>query len=422
MPLIFRKRKRDMSFRRRGDGLSVVSAIQIDNGLGVVSELLATLHTAQLPPVAKQEGLQIAFTLLNDLLEEATYIEDPLPHVYNENRGRGLDTLDDEVCYRELRFGKGEIIELLTELDFPPAFVMGNGLNVSSESAFLFFLYRIHYPSTLAMMQSMWGFDYSALSRIFTFMVETLYESHSHCVLNNFRYYRLRLDVYNQKIKDKYASTNRNPNVGTVPANLYHDCGYLDGTAHYICRPFDGVGDVRNVQNLFYNRHKRRHIMNWLGFAFPDGMMALDGPFPGYFTDSMSWTASTAGRIIGMEMNRRVRDGMPRLFFRADKIFNDGANVRAMWSRRRGDLQPWMIEENAIASSGRACVELNFGVNTQRSKFIRTPFTQKARESPLTKQYVLATLMTNCKTCMAGNVTTSMFGLEPPTLQSYLSQ
>ena len=116
--------------------------------------MLATLHTAQLPPVAKQEGLQIAFTLLNDLLEEATYIEDPLPHVYNENRGRGLDTFDDEVCYRELRFGKGEIIELLTELDFPPAFVMGNGLNVSSESAFLFFLYRIHYPSTLAMIVS----------------------------------------------------------------------------------------------------------------------------------------------------------------------------------------------------------------------------------------------------------------------------
>ena len=44
-------------------------------------------------------------------------------------------------------------------------------------------------------------------------------------------------------------------------------------------------------------------MLNWLGFAFPDGMMVLDGPFPGYFTDSMSWTASTAGRIIGMEMN-----------------------------------------------------------------------------------------------------------------------
>ena len=179
---------------------------------------------------------------------------------------------------------------------------------------------------------------------------------------------------------------------------------------------------MRNVQNLFYNRYKKRHMLNWLGFVFPDGMMVLDGPFAGYFTDSMSWTASAAARIIMREMNRRVRDGMPPLFFRADKIFNDGANVRAMWSRRRGDLQPWMREESRVASSGRASVELNFGVNTQRSRFIGTPFTQKARESPLTKQYVLATLMTNCKTCMAGNVTTSMFGLEPPTLQSYLSQ
>ena len=229
------------------------------------------------------------------------------------------------------------------------------------------------------------------------------------------RYYRSRLDVYNQKIKDKYASTNRNP-------NLYYDCGYLDGTAHYICRPFGGVGDIRNVQNLFYNRYKHRHMLNWLGFAFPDGMMILDGPFPGYFTDSMCWIASTAVHVIGREMNWRVRNGMPRLCFRADKIFNDGANVRAMWSRRRGNLQPWMEEENGIASSGRVSIELDFGVNTQRSKFIRTHFAQKVRESPLTKEYVLAALMTNCKTCMAGNVSTSMFDLEPPTLQSYLSQ
>ena len=418
----FKKRKRDMSFRRRGDGLSVVSAMNIDNGLRLVFQLLELVDAPHLPPEAKHEVLLQVFTLLNELYKEATYVKDPLPPVYNRNRGRGLNTFSEEFCYRELRFGKNEIIELLAELDFPRFFTLDNRVNVSSESAFLFFLYRLHYPSTLAMMHDMWGYDFSTLSRIFSFMVDILYDRCSHCVLNNFRHYRARLDVYNERIRDKYSTTHVNPNVGTVPANLYYDCGYLDGTAHYISRPFDGVGDVRNVQNLFYNRYKRGHMLNWLGFAFPDGMMVLDGPFPGYFTDSMSWTASTASRIIMREMDRRVRDGMPRLCFRADKIFNNGANVRAMWSRRRGDLQPWMREENRIASSGRASIELNFGANTQRSKFIRTQFTQKLRESSVTKQYVLATLMTNCKTCMDGNITTSIFGLEPPTLQSYLSQ
>ena len=113
---------------------------------------------------------------------------------------------------------------------------------------------------------------------------------------------------------------------------------------------------------------------------------------------------------------------MPRLYRRADKIFTTGANVRAMWSRRRGHVRRWMREENRITSSGRVSIEL-VGAITQRSKFIRAPFTQKLRESPVTKQYVLVTLMTNCKTCMAGgNITTSIFCLEPPTLQSYLSQ
>ena len=110
----------------------------------------------------------------------------------------------------------------------------------------------------------------------------------------------------------------------------------------------------------------------------------------------MSWTASAAARIAMREMSRRVRDGVPPLRSRADKIFNNGANVRATWSRRRGDLQP--REESRVASSGRASIELSFGANAQRSKFIRAPFTQKLRESSVTKQHALATLMMSCKT------------------------
>ena len=52
----FRKRKRDMSFRRRGDGLSVLSAMNIDNGLHLVFELLERANTPHLPPEAKYEA------------------------------------------------------------------------------------------------------------------------------------------------------------------------------------------------------------------------------------------------------------------------------------------------------------------------------------------------------------------------------
>ena len=111
MALRFRERKREISFQRRGGGAPVLSAMRINNGLGVISELIATLHTAQLPPDAKREGLLMVFTSLSELLEEATYIDDLLPPVYNENRGRGLNTFDNELCVRELRFGKSELLK-----------------------------------------------------------------------------------------------------------------------------------------------------------------------------------------------------------------------------------------------------------------------------------------------------------------------
>ena len=107
-------------------------------------------------------------------------------------------------------------------------------------------------------------------------MVGFLYDRRSRCVLNSFRRYRARLDVCNERIRDKRSTTHVSPNVGTVPANLRYDCGYLNGAAHYASHPFDGVGDIRSVQSLLYNRRKRRRMLSWLGLAFPDGVMALD--------------------------------------------------------------------------------------------------------------------------------------------------
>ena len=139
------------------------------------------MDTPHLPPEVKCEALLYPFTLLRELYEEATLVRAPLTPAYNENRGRGLNTFDDEFCHRELRFEKGETTELLAEHDFPPLFTLDNGVNFSSESSFLFFLHRLRYPATLAMMQDMWGCEFSTLSRLFSFMVNFLYDRHSHC-------------------------------------------------------------------------------------------------------------------------------------------------------------------------------------------------------------------------------------------------
>ena len=121
-------------------------------------------------------------------------------------------------------------------------------------------------------------------------------------------------------------------------------------------------------------------------------------------------------------MMRRVATGFYRLHLRCDKLFVPDAVLKPMFSRRNGNLQDWMLEENSIASAGRISNEWDFGGVTSTHKFINVPFSRKLLESAVSKQYILAAFLYNCKVCLAGSSCSYHFGLEPPTLRDYLSQ
>ena len=209
-----------------------------------ISELLNMLSA--LVPLAptllmKRQIAAIALSLLLVAIDLGTYVKPPLIPVNNQNRDRQLNSFSDEECDRELRFTRVEIQAILTELHLPQSFTMDNGLRVDGESAFLYFLYRMHYPNTLAMGQEMWGREYSELDRIYNFMTDNLFERYSHCVLNDFDWLQTRHDLYNRKTCELYARTAANPNPGTVPGNLCRDFCYMDGTADRICKPSGAI-------------------------------------------------------------------------------------------------------------------------------------------------------------------------------------
>ena len=49
----------------------------------------------------------------------------------------------------------------------------------------------------------------------------------------------------------------------------------MDGTADRICKPSGAVAGFRNVQNAFWSGYKHHHILNWLGFSWPDGFICI---------------------------------------------------------------------------------------------------------------------------------------------------
>ena len=345
-----------------------------------------------------------------------------LPHEPQnaQHRERGIASFSDEECWNYFRFRKSDLPELFRLLQVPAVMkIIGNhGGYVTGEYATLYMMYRLHYPCKLISSSQSWGRDYSSLSRVFNTALSYHHDLHARKVLANISWYSDRFDMYHASIQRKILSCSLNPYEGFVPANLNNIFGFLDCTANAICKPLGN----NNLQNAFYNGYHHGHFIIWQGVSFPDGMIVIEGPEPGHFTDIMVWRDSLIRQSIDYEMDIRVASGKSRLKLYADKIYNVCPIVTPAWSRRQGAVHDWMTLENSIMSRIRVAVEWTFGTIIMLYKFIDFSKGQKIMNNPLEKQYVIACMLSNCHTCNYGDQHTEYFDVYAPSLDDYLSQ
>ena len=76
---------------------------------------------------------------------------------------------------------------------------------------------------------------------------------------------------------------------------------------------------------------------------------------------------------------------------------------------------------NSSMSKVRICVEWGFGKVTQNFAYLDFKRNMKVLLQPIAKYYLVATILTNCHTCLYGSQTSSFFDLHPPALETYLS-
>jgi hypothetical protein len=175
---------------------------------------------------------------------------------------------------------------------------------------------------------------------------------------------------------------------------------------------------------LYSFRYYHGHCIIWQGVSFPDGMIVLEGPFPGFNTDPMVWRDCQIRHDLENIMLARMMENPPRrrLKLYADKIYNTSALVTAAFSERHGALQGWMGIENGIMSKIRIAIEWTFGTIIMLSKFVDFSKGQKLQDSPLPKHYTIAVLLANCHCCLYGDRHNEAFDIDPPTLHEYLTQ
>lgn len=153
-------------------------------------------------------------------------------------------------------------------------------------------------------------------------------------------------------------------------------------------------------------------------------MVVMEGPEPGFETDTMVWRDCLIRHQLEAIMQSRQAENPPRrrLKLYADKIYNNCLLVRAAWSRRHGIVHPWMTNENSIMSKIRVAIEWTFGTIVMLYKFVDFCKGQKIFESPVAKHYTVAVLLANCHNCQYADEHLEYFDCQPPTMEDYLSQ
>ena len=76
---------------------------------------------------------------------------------------------------------------------------------------------------------------------------------------------------------------------------------------------------------------------------------------------------------------------------------------------------------NKVMSSQRICLEWSFADIMKSFSLIDFKKNLKLHLQPLGKLYKVAVILMNCRCCLHGNQTSQFFGVNPPTIDEYIS-
>lgn len=149
----------------------------------------------------------------------------------------------------------------------------------------------------------------------------------------------------------------------------------------------------------------------------PNGLIAnLFGPVSGRRHDCHLLGASNI-----LEHAKNFRDANGRSFY----LYGDtGYPLRPQLQRgfkRTPNMCQQKIAFNKQMSSLRECVEWEFGKVSKIFAFVDYSKNLKLYLQPIGRYYQIATILSNCHTCVYGSQTSQYYSLNPPSLEEYLS-
>ena len=204
------------------------------------------------------------------------------------------------------------------------------------------------------------------------------------------------------------------PATVCVGAPAHFCIGFIDGTFRPCARPVVG-------QQLIYSGYYKSHGFKFQNVVAPNGLIVdFYGPVPGRRGDGFLLKES--------QFKERMRS-FCHLAGGNYYVYGDPAYPMCPWIMRgfKGAMTPRQAKFTSNMNSLRISVEWSFSLIVRDWSFMDHEKNLKVWKQPIAKMYYVSAIMANVKTCMIadehdgrGNLISTKFDLEPPTLHDYL--
>ncbi|ETV93793.1 hypothetical protein H310_12357 [Aphanomyces invadans] len=307
-----------------------------------------------------------------------------------------LETFTDADCLAKFRFSKTTLRSLVSYLRIPPRVITPERTACTGVEALCILLRRFAVPDRWSDLVTMFGRSRSGLCNIFLHVLDHIYSKFAEIIYLDRDRISTKLPQFSQSVVAKGAEVH----------NVW---AFIDGTVRECCRP-----EVDERQRTVYNGHKRRHAVKFQTLVTPDGIIAhAYGPIEGRRHDLTILRRSDSESVIAGDDRFRgfIVYGDPAYGY-PDQLASPFGGARLTDAQRK---------VNKSMSRVRISVEWSFGQVLQYWPIVDFKKKMRIGNSPISKMYKVAVLLTNCITCDRGrNTNSAYFGLPPPSLEEYL--
>lgn len=148
----------------------------------------------------------------------------------------------------------------------------------------------------------------------------------------------------------------------------------------------------------------------------PKGLIAhIYGPIVGRRHDAFMLSVSGLQSKLATITKR---DRSPYVIY-GDPAYGVSRTILAPY--RGSQLTTQQVAFNRAMSRVRVSVEWTFGKIVTNFSYLDFKKSNKVLLQPIGKYYLVAALLTNCHTCLYGSQTSTFFGVDPPSLETYLA-